>query len=336
MKENAKKGEIVLYTSKNGDMSVEVQLQEETVWLSQKQMAQLFGKDTRTVNEHIKNIYKERELEENPTIRNFRIVQKEGERTVERETNFYNLDVIISVGYRVKSQEGTHFRIWATRTLRDHILKGFTINKNRLQQNGLQELQQSVALIEKTLSRFDVNGDQAKGLLDIITNYTNTWLLLQQYDESALVEVQDGSSANTVLSYATAKDAIAQLKQDLMDKNEATELFGQERADGLDSILSGLNQTFDGKEVYPTIESKAAHILYLVIKNHPFSDGNKRSASLLFILFLQMNDYLFTEDGERKFNDNALVALALLIAQSDPAEKEQMIRLTMHLIQSSH
>jgi death-on-curing family protein len=293
-------------------------------------MAELFGKDVRTVNEHIQNVFKERELVKNSVIRNFRITAADGKNY---DTNFYNLDVIISVGYRVKSNEGTHFRIWATQTLRNHILQGFTVNQKRLKQTGITEFQQALKLIESTIQSNDISNSEAKGLLDVVTRYADTWLLLQQYDEKTVPEPKTKHTPRYQLTIKTAQEAIAELKQNLISKKEASELFGNEREEMLRSILDTLYQTFDEKELYPSVEDKAAHILYLIIKDHPFSDGNKRIASFLFIVFLQQNNALLGSNGQQKFNNNALVALALLVAQSDPADKDTMIRLIMNLIQ---
>jgi prophage maintenance system killer protein len=330
------KGEVVIYKTKDGRAKLEVNLQEETVWLTQKQMSFMFGKDTRTINEHIKNIYKEKELGENSTIRKFRIVQKEGGREVEREIDFYNLDVIISVGYRVKSKRGTEFRIWATNILRNHIIKGFTLNEKRLKEqktSKLQELEKAIALLQGAIRNRELNKIEAEGLLKVITDYANSWILLQKYDEGKLAIPKKASKFRWELNYEEAKKAIAELKRNFIKNKNATEIFGQERGHGLDAILGNLNQFFGGKKLYPSVEEKAAHLLYFVIKDHPFVDGNKRSASFLFILFLSKNNSLLNKKGERKINDNALVALALLVAESNPKEKEVMVALIANLLQ---
>lgn len=323
------RGKIVIYKTKAGKSSLEVKLEEETVWLTQKQMAQLFQKDPRTVNEHIKNIFKEGELMQNSGIRNFRITASDGK---QYDTNFYNLDVIISVGYRVKSKQGTQFRIWATQILKDHIIKGYTLNPKRLQEADFNELEQALNLIKSMLNTKQLTSNEATGLLKIITDYTNSWLLLQKYDTNKLEEPKKKHKPKYTLTYEKAVEAVSKLKADLKSKKEASNLFGQERDKSFQGIIGNLYQTFDREELYLTIEAKAAHLLYFVIKDHPFTDGNKRTGAFLFILYLSNNGYLFKATGERKINDNALVALALLIAESNPKQKDVMIKLIMNFI----
>ena len=321
----------MIYKTGNGSTAINVQLQAETVWLTQKQMAELFAKDVRTINEHIKNLFKEGELSKDSTIRNFRIVQTEGNRQVERDIDFYNLDVIISVGYRVKSLQGTQFRIWATKVLRDHIVQGFTVNQKRLAETGLQEFEKTLALVRETIAKKELTGDEARGLLRVITDYANTWLLLQKYDEGKLAIEGVRKKVLYTLTYEDARVAISELKQDLMKKKEAGDLFGVER-EHLEGIIGNINQSFGGHALYPSVEEKAAHLLYFVIKDHPFGDGNKRIGSLLFIIFLARNGHLFTKRGERKINDMALVALALLVAESKPNQKEVIVKLTINFL----
>jgi len=325
------KGEIVIYKTKDGKTSLDVKLEEESIWLSQKQMADLFYKDVKTINEHIKNIYKERELEEKLTIRKFQIVQKEGERLIERKIEYYNLDMVISVGYRVNSKQGTQFRIWATQVLKDHIIKGYTINSKRLPEVNFKELEQALVLVKGTLNK-QLTSDEATGLLKIITDYANSWVLLQQYDSNKLEEPKKKHKPKYIINYENALEAISKLKSDLKSKKEASDLFGNQRDKSFEGIIANLYQTFGGDELYPSIEDKAAHLLYFIIKDHPFTDGNKRIGAFLFILFLSNNRYLFKANGERKINDNALVALALLIAESNPKQKDTMIKLIMNFI----
>ncbi len=324
---------LVIYTTPTKDVTIPVQIEGDTVWLTQKQMAELFQKDIRTINEHIRNVYKEGELSQNSTIRKFRIVQTEGSREVEREIEAYNLDVIISVGYRVKSQNGTRFRIWATSVLRDHILKGFTINQKRLkeaQNLKLAELEKAVSLLKRAAGNQLLGAGEARGLLKIITDYTDSWILLQQYDKGKL-KLQRGHR-NGDITYEHAVADIAALKNDLQKKKEASDLFGNERGESLRAIIGNLAQSFGGRALYPSLEEKSAHLLYFIIKDHPFTDGNKRIASLLFVWFLARNNYLLDKKGEKKINDNTLVALALLVAESKPAEKETMIKLITNLL----
>lgn len=328
------KGEIIIYQTEDHSANLEVRLQEETVWLSQKELSLLFLKEVPTINEHIKNIYKEAELQKTSTIRKFRIVQMEGKRQVEREIEFYNLDMIISVGYRVNSKRGTQFRIWATQTLKDHLVKGYTINEKRLQeqQEKFKELHQTVEFLKTTIGTKNLSGNEAQGLLEIISNYTRSFVLLNKFDSNSLENESSGKSLTHEINYAEAIGAIEQLKKKLIAKKEASDLFGRQREEAFSGILNSVLQTFDGEYLYPGIEVQAAHLLYFVIKNHPFADGNKRIGAFLFIWFLHLNHHLLKKGGEAKINDNALVALALLIAQSDPANKELMIKLVINLI----
>ena len=323
------KGEIILYQTKGGKSSLEVKLEQETVWLTQKQIAELFEKDIRTINEHIKNIFKEGELRENSVIRKFRITASDGKKY---DTNFYNLDVIISVGYRVKSNQGTQFRIWANQVLKDHIIKGYTINPKRLPEVNFKELEQALILIKGTLHTKKLTSDEATGLLKVITDYANSWVLLQKYDKNQLEEPKKKHKAKYTVTYEKALGAISKLKADLKSKKEASDLFGNQRDKSFEGIIANLYQTFGGEKLYPGIEDKAAHLLYFIIKDHPFTDGNKRIGAFLFILFLSNNRYLFKSNGERKINDNALVALALLIAESNPKQKNIMIKLIMNFL----
>lgn len=326
-------GSIVMYESENGDLAIDVQLKDETVWLSQKQMALLLGKNTKTISEHIINIYAEQELQKDRTVRKFRIVQMEGKREVAREIDFYNLDVIISVGYRVKSQEGTQFRIWATQKLRDYLIHGYTLNQKQLQEKGLDELSDAIQILKQTMETQMIGNDEAKGLLTLITEYAQSWLLFQKYDEGNIETPKNKSNPDYVLVEGQAVEAMSELRQQLMSKGEATELFGNERSSGvLGGIVGNLYQTFDGSDLYLSIEEKSSHLLYFIIKDHPFTDGNKRIGSFLFLLFLSKNNYLLNAAGERKFNDNALVALTLMVASSDPKQKETIIRLIMQFV----
>jgi death-on-curing family protein len=295
-------------------------------------MALLFNKDIRTINEHIKNIYKERELEKNSTIRKFRIVQKEGKRKVERNVDFYNLDVIISVGYRVKSLRGTQFRIWATKTLKDHLIKGYTINEKRLlqAQNKLKELQGAISFLQEK-SKHKLLAGQEYEILNLLSNYAKTLTLLEQYDKEKII-LKNKGRGKFILNLDEVQDIIKNIKKELLNKNEASDLFGVDNSGKLQGILKGIYQTFNKKELYPSLEEKAAHLLYFIIKDHPFIDGNKRIASFLFIYFLDKNEYLYKPNGEKKINDNALTALSLLIAISSPKDKDILIKIITNLI----
>ena len=321
---------IEIYQAQDGTTQVEVRFENDTVWLSQAQMAMLFGKDIRTINEHITNIFDDEELEKESTIRKFRIVRQEGKRQVNREIEHYDLDLIISVGYRVKSKQGISFRRWATTRLKEYLTQGYTINQKRLQQNA-HELEQALALIQKTANSSELTLESGRGLVDIVSRYTHTFLWLQQYDEGLLTEPQT-QQGGILPTYAEAYSALAELKSQLMAKGEASDLFGRERDNGLSAILGNLDQSVFGEPAYPSIEAKAAHLLYFVVKNHPFSDGNKRSGAFLFVDFLHRNGRLLDHNGYPVINDTGLTALTLLVAESDPKQKETLIRLIMHML----
>lgn len=309
--------------------ALEVRLVGDTVWLSQAQIADLFSVNVPAISKHIKNIYGDKELARKATVSKMETVRTEGKRQVVRSVELYNLDMIISVGYRVNSARATRFRIWATQTLREHLTRGYTLNRNRFEQNA-RELEAVLALIRKTAGGETLTKDQGRGLVDVIARYTQTFLLLQRYDDGLLAEPK-GTAGGSLPHLADARASIAILKQNLMSRGEASTLFGQEREAGLGSILGNLDQSVFGEPAYPSIESKAAHLLYFVIKNHPFSDGNKRIGSFLFVDFLNRNGRLF-RNGEPVINDVGLAALALLVAESDPKDKEVFINLVMHML----
>lgn len=331
--------QIEIYQTKDKQAQVKVNFQEETVWLTQTQMAELFDKGRTTINEHIQNIFKENELEENMVCRNFRHTTQHGAikgKTQEVNVKYYNLDVIISVGYRVKSKQGTQFRQWATQRLKDHLVKGYTLNEKRLQQvlQNMQQLEQAVKLIQQSGSATELSATEARGLLDIITNYTHSFILLNQFDSNSLPDEKLNENITYEIEYSEAVKAITELKKQLIKKKEASALFGNRKDQGFESTLNSVVQTFGGEYLYKSIEEQAAHLLYFVIKNHPFTDGNKRIGAFLFVWFLEKNRHRFKKSGELKINDNALVALALLVAQSNPDDKEIMIKLVMNLIRS--
>lgn len=322
------KNQILIYKTETGQYSVEVLLDGDTVWLTQKQMGELFGIESHTITYHLKNIFKNKELKEDSVARNFRVTAEDGKTY---KTNFYNLDAIISVGYRVNSNRATQFRIWATRTLKDHLLKGYTINQKRLAETGVKELENALQFIKQASSHHQLTNEETQGLLDVITKYAKSWLLLKSYDEDNLPTTK-GRLPKFNLTYKYALNSIKELKKTLMDKKEASNLFGSEREHGLEAILGNIEQSFGDQELYPTLEDKAAHLLYFIIKDHPFSDGNKRIGSLLFIHYLDKNNKLYKINGEMIINDNALVALALLIAESEAKSKELMIALIKNLL----
>lgn len=326
------KQNVVLYTDDLGHVSLEVSLENETVWLSQKQLCELFDRDKSVISRHIKNIYKEGELDEISTVAKNATVQFEGLREVIREVEFYNLDMIVSLGYRVNSKRATEFRKWATNVLKQYLIKGYALNHQRINAQSLNELTATMELVRKSIESKELSSSEAKGLLDIINNYAKTWALLQGYDSNALHALQGTCEERFILDYDEAKHAINEIKKDLMAKGDATELFGNEKAGEFKGALLNIYQTFGGVDLLPSIEEKAANLLYYVIKDHAFSDGNKRIGSFLFILFLHKNGIAYKANGEPKINDNALVSLALLVASSDSSQKELMVRLIVNLL----
>jgi prophage maintenance system killer protein len=315
------KGQVILYKNR-----LEVRLEEDTVWLTQKQMAELFQKDVRTVNEHIKNIFGEGELSSRSVIRNFRITASDGKKY---DTTHYNLDVIISVGYRVKSLRGTQFRIWATNVLRKHLVDGYTINEKRLkaQQDKINELQNAVRLLGNVALLESVS-DEAKGIVQIISEYSRALNILDDFDHQRLASPKGTKKSKYKLTYEEARNIIEQMKKKFRD----SALVGQEKDKSFQGSIGTIYQTFDGKDLYPTTEDKAAHLLYFVTKNHSFVDGNKRIAAAMFICFLQRNGILLGKDGNKRIDDNALVALTLMIAASKPSEKDIMIKVILNLL----
>jgi hypothetical protein len=309
----------------DGGFALDVRVEANSVWLTQKQMATLFNTTLANVNLHLLNIFKEAELAEEATIKEYLIVQNEGGRLVQRPVLHYSLDAILSVGYRINSRRGTQFRIWANTVLRDHLLKGYTLNAARLEQRGVTELQSAITLLGDTLASHSLVTDEGRAILDIVRGYARSWNLLLAYDDGTLPQPAAHKQPKTI-STTEARAAISTLKRNLLDKGEATDLFAQERGEQFDAIITGLAQEVFGTTLYPTVESRAAHLLYFVIKDHPFSDGNKRVGSFLFI------NYLAAHHLHRTISDTALVALALLTAQSDPKQKDLVIRLIMNLI----
>lgn len=321
---------IVIY--ENADKIIDVRLDagKETVWLSLQQLADVFDRDKSVVSRHLRNIFRDGELDYEATVAKNATVQREGDREVRRDIEFYNLDAIISVGYRVNSRQAVHFRQWATRILREHLTQGWTLNRDRFEANA-NELEAALALVRKTAQSPDLGIEAGRGLVDIVARYAQTFLLLQRYDEGLLTEPQAQPGGN-LPSPEEARTALDSLRDELIERGEATELFARDRGDGLASLLGNLDQTVFGEPAYPSVEAKAAHLLYFVVKNHPFSDGNKRSAAYLFVDFMHRNDRLFNAAGETVINDVGLAALTLLVAESDAANKDTMIRLIMNML----
>lgn len=293
-------------------------------------MAQLFNTSADNISLHLKNIFTEQELDETATTEDFSVVRQEGRRQVTRRLKHYNLDAVLSVGYRVKSKSATQFRIWATTRLKEYLLHGYTLNRQRLQHNAA-ELEQALALIRKTAASPELTLESGRGLVDIVSRYAQTFAWLQQYDEGLLTKPA-GEAGGELPDLASARAALQDFKQQLIARGEASELFARERGDDLAALLGNLAQTVFGAPAYPDIESKAAHLLYFVVKNHPFADGNKRSGAFLFVDFLHRNGRLFDAAGQAVINDTGLAALTLLVAESAPPQKETLIRLIMHML----
>ena len=313
------KNEIVLFENQN--IKLEVNMKDETVWLSQQQMSELFDTSRTNIIEHINHIYSDSELDKDSTCQDFRQVRKEGNRNVTRSIPFYNLDMIISVGYRVNSKQGIEFRKWATNVLKDYMLKGYAVNQKRL-----EYLEKTIKLID-IAGRIDqkLNGDEAQEIIRVINNYSNALNLLDDYDHKT-VSKPKGTNSDNKINYTDCMNIVNKLRF-----NSDSDLFALERDKGLESIIGNIYQSFNGQDVYPSIEEKAANFLYLITKNHTFIDGNKRIAATLFIYFLEFYNILY-KDGKQVIDNNTLVAITLLIAQSNPKEKDILIDLVMNFL----
>ncbi|MCD6212611.1 MAG: virulence protein RhuM/Fic/DOC family protein [Sulfurovum sp.] len=325
--------DIIIYD--DGAVELSATVENETVWLSQKQMAELFDVQRPAVTKHLSNIFKSGELDEKVVCSILEHTTQHGAMTGKKQTKktkLYNLDAIISIGYRVNSKRATQFRQWATSVLKEYIIKGYALNKDKLQQQKLDELDQTIRLIKQGLENQELNTTEAKGFVEIISNYAKSWALLQGYDDQSLQDVVEHRESKFILDYAEAKEAIVELKRVLMKKGEATQLFGQEKAGEFKGNLLNIYQSFGGEDLLPSTEQKAANLLYYVIKGHAFNDGNKRIGAYLFVLFLHKNGILHKENGEAKINDNALASLALLVATSAPEQKEIIIKLVMNML----
>ena len=326
------KGEIIIYETKDGETSIDVRMEEETVWLTLNQMCNLFDRDKSVVSRHINNIYKEGELDINSTVAKNATVQKEGNREVLREIEYYNLDVIISVGYRVKSQRGTQFRIWANSVLKKYLTQGFAIKENATQIQ-LQNLSSMLEILSKSIENKTVSADETQNLLRIIKDFSYGLDTLDKYDNQIL-ELEKTTEKED--EFRVNYDNASQVIQDLKKKFNASQLFGNEKDSSFKSSVNTIYQTFDGKELYPSIEEKAAMFLYLVVKNHSFSDGNKRIAAFLFLWFLEKNKILYKENGYKLIENNTLVALTLMIAESKSEEKDMMQKVVVNLINQNN
>ncbi|KKQ21903.1 MAG: putative Death-on-curing family protein [Candidatus Moranbacteria bacterium GW2011_GWF2_37_11] len=320
------KGEVIIYKTSKNEVALDVRLENETVWLTQKQIAILFNTERSVITKHLRNIFVSGELKEKSNVQKMHIANSD------KPVNFYGLNAIISVGYRVNSKRATEFRIWATEILRDYLIRGYVLNDKKLldAKEKLLELKNTINFLQEKSKSNSLAGQESE-ILDLLSNYAKTLSILEKYDKEKL-EAPKGSKSKFVLKYDNCLKIISELKENLITKKEASSLFGSERGGSFEGIIKGLYQTFGGKELYASFESKAAHLLYLIIKDHPFSDGNKRTGAFLFVYFLDKTNYLYRKSGEKKINDNALAALALLVAESNPKEKEVMVKIIMNLI----
>ena len=319
---------IVIYQTEDGQTQIDVRLENETVWLTQAQMVDLFQTTKQNVSLHVGNVYREGELEKEGTVKEYLTVQKEGIRKVTRKVNYYNLDVIISVGYRVKSKRGTDFRIWARKVLKEYLVKGYAVNE-RIRKEQIGELRQLVGMLGRTIQNQPLlSTDESNALFEVVTDYTYALDTLDNYDYERLSIDKTTKEEPFHATYENAMEAINGLRE----KFSGSTLFGNEKDDSFKSSIGQIYQTFGGEELYPSVEEKAAMLLYLVTKNHSFSDGNKRIAATLFLWFLNNNGILYREDGSKRLADNTLVALTLMIAESKTEEKDVMVKVVVNLI----
>lgn len=327
MGQNFKKGEVIIYKTPQNEIELSVRFINESVWLRQSEIASLFGKERSVITKHVNKIFNDKEVDRKSNVQKMNIAGSD------KPVEFYSLDVILAVGYRVSSSRAIHFRKWATKILKQYLIKGYAVNENRLLEakNKFHELQTAINFLQEK-SKNELMAGQEQEILNLLVGYAKTLTLLEQYDKEKLTLAKK-AKGRFVLDYETAIDIVKQLRKELIAKKEAGDIFGKEYGDKFKVILGNICQTFDGKELYASLEEKAAHLLYFIIKDHPFVDGNKRAASFLFVYFLNRNDFLYRETGEKKINDNALVALALLIATSDPRDKETMIKIITNLLQ---
>jgi hypothetical protein len=314
---------IELYKSSDGEVKLDVQLEKESIWLSQAQMAQLFGKDSDTIGLHVRNVFKEGELEESATTEDSSVVRQEGKRRVRRKIRCYNLDVVISVGYRVKSRRGTEFRIWATNILKQHLVKGYTANEKRL-----KALNQSLRLAADISKRKLLSGDEASALLQTVSEYSFALDMLDDYDHQS---VSVGKTSKRKAKPVDYKEVVRLIKEMRMKFGDSV-LFGKEKDQSLHSSLNAVMQGFGGKDLYPSVEEKAANLLYFLVKNHSFVDGNKRIAAAVFLRFGEKNRLIYDKEGNKRIADNALVAMTLMVAESKPKEKDVITAMLTNLI----
>ena len=329
---NEENGKLIIYTGPKGAVEFRADTNKETIWASLDQISELFGRDKSVISRHLKNVFNESELDRNSVVAKNATTASDGKTYI---VEYYNLDAILSVGYRVNSKQATQFRIWATKTLREYLIKGIVVNSERVKKlpdRILADVVGKLEFIQHTLQKRELDKSETDSLLAVIHDYANSWKFLKEFDEGELKLTRSKSKEKRRLDYDFIRLEINKLKENLIARKEASELFATERDETFKGILKTIYQTFGGKELYSSLEEKAAHLLYFIIKDHPFSDGNKRVGSFLFISFLKLNAILNRPNGEKKINDNTLVALALLIAESDPKDKEIMVALTTNLL----
>ena len=319
--------DVLIYKSSDNQTQVEVMFDNETAWLSLNQIAGLFGRDKSVISKHLKNIFESEELVKISVVAKNATTAQDGKTY---EVEYYNLDAVISVGYRVNSKRGTQFRIWANKILKEYLVKGYAINEQRLREQSEQfnSLKQAVNLLGNVLKNKELTSDEATGLLKVVTDYTYALDILDKYDHQELTVDGTTDQQLFIATYGEAMKAI----RDLKEKFGGSSLFGNEKDDSFKGSIGTIYQSFGGVEFYPTIEEKAANLLYFVVKNHSFSDGNKRIAAYLFVWFLEKNGILYKGDGSKRIADNALVALTLMIAESKPDEKDMMVKVVVNLI----
>lgn len=327
---NQSTGQIAIYQTDDGQTQIDVRFEQDSVWLTQRQMSEVFDTTPENILMHLKNIFRDAELDESATAKDFLAVQTEGKRRVERNLKHYNLDAIISVGYRVSSKRAVQFRQWATQRLREYLVQGYTLNQQRLeaQQEKLSELKQAIALSARLIHNKNLSTAESRGILAILEKYSHALTVLDDYDHQRLQVVGTHTLALPRIAYDDAMQQILLWRS----KENLGGLFGNEKDDSFKSSLETIYQTFDGKELYPSVEEKAANLLYFIVKNHSFTDGNKRIAAAIFVWFLERQDFLYNAAGEKRIADNALVAFTLLIAESKPDEREIMVKVIINLI----
>jgi prophage maintenance system killer protein len=323
--------QVIIYQTPDGQATLDVTLEHDTVWLSLNQLSTLFERDKSVISRHLKNIFTEEELDRNSVVAKNATTANDGKTY---EVEYFNLDAVISVGYRVNSKRGTQFRIWANRVLKDYLVKGYAINEQRLKEQTEQfnSLKQTVQLLGNVLKNKELTTDEATGLLKVVADYSYALDILDKYDHQQLSLIGTTDQQLFVATYDEAIQAIKELK----NKFGGSGLFGNEKDDSFKGSIGTIYQSFGGVEFYPTIEEKAANLLYFVVKNHSFSDGNKRIAAYLFVWFLEKNGILYREDGSKRIADNALVALTLMIAESKPDEKDMMVKVVVNLINANN